>query len=143
MQKRKTANPKRKVVDAHDMPRLASALEMLAQKARYTGNPAHKRNPGDFGLTPPSNPRPDTTLCDATNIFQRTEAQRLLASGIRQGLISIQQRNNWPQNVWAVTDNGIPVEAMLENQQTGDYHGYPMLASDPLRAEILARWRKE
>jgi hypothetical protein len=59
---------------------------------------------------------------------------------MRKGLVSVQERNGWPQNVWAVAANGVPVEAMLENQEIGTYHGYPMLTGDPLRDEVLRRW---
>ncbi len=46
----------------------------------------------------------------------------------------------WPQNTWAVTDNGDPLEAMLENAGQGVYHGYPMPQDDPFRAEVPGRW---
>jgi len=115
-------------------------LEALADRSRYGGNPEHKRNPGDFGLTPPSSPRPAKTLCDDAGVSRREAAHELLRSGIRDGLVSQQSRGNWPQNVWAVSDGGVPFEASLENQETGTYHGYPMMAADPLRAEIKARW---
>jgi len=61
---------------------------------------------------------------------------------MRHGLISIQERNGWPQNVWSVTDDGIPLEAQLDNEETGSYHGYPMLPDEPLCKEILVRWEE-
>ena len=115
----------------------------LARRVRYGGNPEHKRNPGEFGLTPPAaHCRSDKSLCDATGILTRAAALKLLRAGIRQGLISEQRRNGWPQNIWAVTDTGEPVEAMLENAAQGSYHGYPMPNDDPFRTEILKRWRQ-
>jgi hypothetical protein len=114
--------------------------DALARCVRYGGNPEHKRNPGDFGLTPPSSPRPGKTLCDDANVYSRPEAVALLQEGLRRGLVSAQTRNDWPQNVWAVTPAGIPLEAELENQTTGSYHGYPMPHNDPLREDVLARW---
>ena len=51
-------------------------------RVKYGGNPEHKRNPGDFGLTPPSQPRADKTLCDEVAVFKRTTALRLLRKGI-------------------------------------------------------------
>lgn len=83
-------------------------------------------NPGDFGLDPPSSPRPDKTLCDGTGIFERSKAVELLQEGVRRGLISVQERDGLPQNVWAVTLDGIPLEAQLENQVEATYRGYPM-----------------
>lgn len=43
----------------------------LADKVLYTGNSEHKKNPGDFGLTPPSGARPRKSLCDTVNIFSK------------------------------------------------------------------------
>ncbi len=115
----------------------------MAATAAYGGNPAHKKNPGDFGLNPPSEPREGKTLCDGSGIFKRAEAQALLQDGFRRGLISVQERNGWPQNVWAAHKGRIPLEAMLENPQTGTYHGYPMLSYDPLYHEVLKRWNEQ
>lgn len=53
-------------------------------------------------------------------------------------MFSAQERNGWPQNVWAVTDKGEPLEAQLEGD--GIYHGYPMAEADPFRDKILERW---
>ncbi|MEZ5583130.1 MAG: hypothetical protein R3F37_10525 [Candidatus Competibacteraceae bacterium] len=66
--KRKSFNLKRRIAKAparKDLDRIANAV-------RYGGNPEHKRNPGDFGLTPPASPRPDKTLCDGAHIFKRS-----------------------------------------------------------------------
>lgn len=54
------------------------ARSSLASVVQYGGNPEHKRNPGDFGLTPPACPRPDKTLCDTVEVFQRGDALGLL-----------------------------------------------------------------
>ena len=116
----------------------------LANQVRYGGNPEHKKNPGDFGLKPPSAPRSGKSLCDAVNIFSRKAALELLKSGLRKGLISdcFSFNGRWPQNIWSVTDQGYPLEAQLENQETGTYHGYPMPESDPMAAEIVKIWNK-
>jgi hypothetical protein len=79
----------------------------LAQRSCYGGNPEHKRYPGDYGLMPPANPRPGKTLCDASERILKVEAERLLAEGIKKGMVSIQQRNGWPQNVWAISSTGM------------------------------------
>jgi len=105
---------------------------------RYSGSPEHKRNPGDFGLTPPSGPRPGKTLCDQVEIYSRAEALALLKAGVQHGTFSAQERDGWPQNVWAVTEKGEPLEAQLEGQ--GAYHGYPMPEADPFREKVLERW---
>ena len=70
MRPRTTFNPKRRIAETEDSERLI----WLAQNVRYGGNPQHKRNPGDFGLVPPSQPRPDKTLCDEAGITSIKEA---------------------------------------------------------------------
>jgi hypothetical protein len=55
----------------------------------------------------------------------------------RRGLVSRRQRDGWPQNVWAITPAGEPVEAQLEGN--GVYHGYPMPENDPFRDVVLSR----
>lgn len=134
--RRDIANPKRRL---HPAPG-ELGLEHLASRAGYGGNPQHKRNPGDFRLTPPADPRQEKTLCDPSGVLSRREALRLLGEGLRRGLVSAQVRNGWPQNVWAVTERGMALEAMLENEETGTYHGYPMLEGDPLRDEVVRAW---
>jgi len=42
----------------------------------------------------------------------------------------------------AVADNGVAVEAVLENPTAGTYHGYPLPESDPLAGEVIRRWRR-
>ncbi len=115
---------------------------MLAEHVRYAGNPEHKKNPGDFGLHPPSNPRPGKSLCDSAKIFSRREARNLIKDGLRRGMISDRFQDQWPKNVWAMTSDGIPLEAQLENPQLGTYHGYPMPESDPLAKEIKHVWKE-
>ena len=54
---RRHFNPKRRIVMDG-----GADLESLSGRVSYVGNPAHKRNPGDFGLTPPAAPSGDKTL---------------------------------------------------------------------------------
>ena len=129
-------NPKRRVCSSTEAK--TRLLEMDSRVPRYNGNPAHKKNAGDFGLDPPSSPRQDKTLCDAAGIFSRSEALKPFRQGISKGLFGVQGRAGWPQNILAVAKGGYALEAQLEGD--GVYHGYPMPSADPLRAEILGRW---
>jgi hypothetical protein len=140
MRKRKAYNPKRRVCDEEQAKSRQQSMHALGRRPRYSGNPEHKRNPGDFGLDPPSSPRLSKTLCDSARIYSRAEALELLGAGLSKGLFSIQERGGWPQNVWAVTSDGHRLEAQLEGD--GTYHGYPMPQDDPLREEILSRWKR-
>jgi hypothetical protein len=107
--------------------------------ARYGGNPEHKSRRADFGLCPPTDPRAGKTLCDKVQDFTKAAALGLLRAGIRRGMISVQWRGTWPQNVWAVLEDDA-FEAQLENRELGMYHGYPMPADDDLRSVILREW---
>lgn len=127
-----------KVLNAEEK---AQALGLI-DKVGYGGNPEHKRNPGDFGLTPPSDPRPAKSLCDTSQIFEKSKALALLKEGLRRGLFSDRSSGNWPKNIWAVTDDGIALEAQLENSECGIYHGYPMPDSDSFASEVKRYWRE-
>jgi len=120
MRKRKY-NPKRRIVESADK----ELLLPLSERVVYSGNAAHKKHQVDFGLTPPAQPRLNKTLCDGTQVNWQL-AVRLLRTGAKLGLISIQERNGLPQNIWAVSPNGIPLEAQLDNVELATYHGYPM-----------------
>lgn len=132
-------NPKRKILkqEACDF----QALLTLSSQARYGGNPEHKRNPGDFNLTPPSRPRPGKSLCDSVKVFTRHEALNLLKKGIQNGLVSERFIGQWPKNVWSVMDDETPLEAQLESAEQGSYHGYPMQPEDPFCEEVIKQWR--
>lgn len=136
--RRRAFNPKRRFCPEDLLPDRQKSLAERLQSARYAGNPEHKRNPGDFGLDPPRAPRPGKSLCDSAGIFRRSEALALLKTGLGKGMFSLQEREGWPQNVWAVTENGEPVEAQLE--APGVYHSYPMPKADPFRERVLERW---
>jgi len=136
--KRRTFNPKRRIRTAQEFRKRQRRAPFRLENVLYRGNPEHKRAPGDFGLTPPASPRPNKTLCDRVEIFSRAEALKLLISGFERGLVSEQERDGWPQNVWAVTDKGEPLEAQLEGN--GVYHGYPMPEGDPFREKVLEHW---
>lgn len=133
-------NPKRKLLSPAEAKIRVAELQALANRARYGGNPEHKRNPGDFGLVPPSDPRQGKSLCDVAKIFKRNEAEKLLRAGLCKGLVSDRKVGEWPKNVWSVTDDGVAMEAQLENPDLGTYHGYPMPETDPLSLEVIRRW---
>lgn len=106
------------------------------KKFVYTGSPYHKRDPGDFNLTPPASPRPDKSLCDASPVRTKAEAQRLLSLAAQQGLWDRRTLNGVPSIVWCVEDSFV-YEAQLENKELAQYHGYPLPSGDPYREKIL------
>ena len=135
-------NPKRKLLAPVLAQARAAELGRLADRVGYGGNPEHKKNPGDFNLTPPADPRQGKSLCDVAKIFRRDEALKLLQAGLRKGLVSDRMAGGWPKNIWSVTADGIAMEAQLENPELGTYHGYPMPDTDPLSLEVVRRWER-
>ena len=110
----------------------------LRENAMYEGSPHHKRNPGDFGLTPPAAPRLDKTLCDEAGIFRRADATALLIRAIDGGLASAATAaNGFPKQLWAVDEKGRVFEGMYGGSKSGCYHGYPIRRDDPLFKEVI------
>jgi hypothetical protein len=138
MRKRKAFNPKRRI---EGFVELAVLNDLLATVKYGAGNPEHKRSKVSPDLES-SGARPYKTQCHEAAIEGLSVARELLREGVRQGLISCQKRDKFPQNIWAVTTDGVPLEAQLENQGQGTYHGYPMPSIDPFADEILKRWKK-
>ncbi|MNU98630.1 hypothetical protein D3C71_887420 [compost metagenome] len=139
MQRYNKYNPKRKIAPQ----RLDDAeRDRLIGNVTYGGNPEHKKNPGDYGLTPPATARANKALCDEVGIFKRSEALVLLKVGIGRGLVSLSCENGWPKNIWSVTEHGRALEAQLENSQIGSYHGYPMPSNDPLAKVVYDTWNR-
>ena len=117
-------------------------LRALLQSARYEGNPQHKRNPGDFGLTPPSAPRQDKTLCDEAGVTSRAVATEYFDEAIRRGLVSQATTHaGFPKQIWLVSGNRV-FEAMQGGSRDGCYHGYPLRDRDPLADQIRKAWGK-
>jgi hypothetical protein len=114
--------------------------EFLKSRAAYEGSPHHKRNPGDFRLTPPSAPRIDKTLCDEAGIFKVAKANEIFAAAIDRGIISVAEVGGFPKQMWAVADGQV-FEAMLGGSIEGRYHGYPIRKSDPLHDLITNAWK--
>ena len=140
VKQRRGYNPKRRI-----LPEGATTPEELAsyaQKTAYAGSKAHKRAPGDFGLGTVMSPRPGATLCDEAGVLDKAAASDLLRVGIEKGMVSKQMRNGFPQNIWAVNDNGMPFEAELQNELAGEYHGYPMQRDDDFRNLVLSEWNE-
>lgn len=129
-------NPKKRIARSgtHDPEQLCR----LAEAVTYTGNPEHKRNPRDFGLTPPAQPRRGKTLCDIAGIFTAAEALEYLQNGLRRAAVSEIWIGEWPKLIWAVTGNGVAMEAQRDCD--GSYHGYPLPEGDPMAAEVKKFW---
>lgn len=133
-------NPKRRIAPPPTTKEQIIELQQLASSAVYTGKPAHKRNPGDFGLIPPAGARGDNDLCDPSEVFSKKEALELLRGAIRDGIISQERWEQWPKMVWAVAKNGVVLQGMCERD--GRYHGFALPEDDPIVKEVRKRWGK-
>jgi hypothetical protein len=136
MPERKKFNQKRRIMDPSPGQII---LHDLAAGVRYVGSPYHKRNPGDFNLTPPAQPRPDKTLCDSAGIYQAAVAQHWLEDGACRGLVSDVSHDAYPKYIWAVTEERVVLEATSSGGRPGEYHGYPLFEPDPFRQVVLER----
>jgi hypothetical protein len=134
-------NPKRRI--AKLTAEQASGMAERASAVQYGGNPKHKMNPGDFGLSPSAThdggdpERGADALCDIVAIFRRSEARALLQAAFRKGFVDDRFEGAWPKTVWCVTEDGHVLEAELENRHLGTYHGYPLPRADPMRDKVL------
>lgn len=140
MKRRSGFSPRRRIAPVAILS--VNERRALSAKAVYTGNPQHKRAPGDYGLTPPTQPRPGKTLCDGARQISKAEATALLKRGLLKGMFSQCELGHWPQNIWSVSDEGEIFEAQLENREMGAYHGYPVPEDDDFRRMIQQEWAR-
>lgn len=117
-------------------------LRRMEKTARYCPSPYHKTRPLSGHWLAAPTPRPDKTICDGPSAGSHRNAIELLMAGFRRGMVSRQVRRGWPRNVWAVDEDGVVYEAQLSNEETGEYHGYPMKQGDGFAAFIAAEWER-
>lgn len=130
-------NPKKRIAPVgtfadHDLANMIKTVE-------YTGKSDHKRNPGDFGLTPPANHRQDKTLCEVANVVRRKDALALLKKGLKLGTIGVPDKNGWPKRIWAVAQNDTVLEAQMD--AVGSNHDYPLKPRDPVGKVVAKIWK--
>ncbi len=112
----------------------------LRAHAAYEGSPFHKKEPNNFGLTPPTYPRPDKTLCDEAGITDKAIAFALFDRALEVGLVSRAWKDGFPKQIWVVDDGNQVFEAIYGGSKRGCYHGYPVRLRDPLFAQVRTAW---
>ena len=117
-------------------------LAHMETMATYRPSPYHKSGSSAAGLQSVPALRPDKTICDRPTSGSARNAADLLKSGFSRGMVSERRRGDWPQNVWAVDEEGIVYEAQLGNLVTGEYHGYPMKQDDSFASFIRDEWKR-
>lgn len=113
----------------------------MIEYVKYSGNPVHKKHPGNFALNPPANHRPGKTLCDISGIFRIEDALDLLRRGLEFGTISMPGKDGWPRRIWAVGEGEMLLEAQPD--AIGSYHGYPLLSKDPFHSKVINIWKEK
>lgn len=114
----------------------------LRASAAYEGSPYHKKEPNNFGLTPPTFPRADATLCDEAGITDKQVGFALFARAIDGGLVSASTTpDGFPKQMWVVAEDGRVFEAIYGGSRSGRYHGYPIRLRDPWYEEIKRAWK--
>ena len=72
-----------------------------------------------------------------------SRALEMLQEGLRRSMFPPRMGAGLPSTVWAVDDRtGVAYEARVTNSDTAEYHGFPVLDRDPLKGEIIKRWRE-
>ena len=139
MPRRSGNNPKRRIMSETDID--PAALDRILNEARYVGSAHHKRTPGDYGFTPPANPRPNKSHCDGRRRINADEARNLFQEGVKRGMVSPFAMGELPKYVWAVDDEERAYEAKAE--RTGlRYHGYELGNDDEaMRRLVIAEWK--
>jgi hypothetical protein len=120
----------------------AEERTFLRANAAYEGSPFHKRDPNNFGLTPPTYPRPDKTLCDEAGITDKAIAYALFSRAIEVGLVSRAWNDGFPKQIWMVDAGNQVFEAIYGGSRRGRYHGYPVRLRDPLFDQVRAAWER-
>jgi len=115
----------------------------LATRLRYVGSAIHKLHPGNYGFTPPQNPRPSKSPCDEIRAILREEAVDLFRSGISKGMVSEFAPGGAPKYIWSVGTDGEVYEAKARPEQEADYHRYRLGEDDQaMREYVKKEWRR-
>lgn len=140
MRKRQSNRPERRFIDPDAIT--TAEREALCHRLRYVGAAYHKRSPGDYRFTPPSNPRPTKSLCDDKRVILKEQALQLFRDGVRKSMISALSASGVSKYVWAVDQNGDAYEAKTHPNHEISYHGYRLGEDDNMRDIILREWIK-
>ena len=119
-----------------------TALQGLAERARFQPWEKHKLHPRRFGLPLYNGIDEDRTFCDGDADFEPRDYQRIpnwLRQGILAGLISENDINGDPQLIWAITEAGWIFEGRITIPGQAVYHGYPVLPNEAIAADVLSR----
>ena len=139
VRKRKGSSPSRRI--GFDGPLAPKTARALISRCSYVGAAFHKLKPADYGLIPPSSPRPNKSVCDDHRPLLKAEAEALLEEGIRRGMVSKFEPDSVPKYIWAVDEHGEVYEAKTKPPRETAYHGYRLGEDDAFRVQVRRAWR--
>lgn len=96
----------------------------VADRVRYLPSGEHKNYPSEQGLWTLGS-RSDKAKCQHLSEHDWPRLVVTLRQAILAPVASQEFRGDFPSRVWAYI-NGVLHEARLSNQQTGEYHGFPL-----------------
>lgn len=118
-----------------DWPTDAEAPEVVAARAEYAGSALHKTYPSPAG--PPAY-RADKAKCGVFREQVWPQLRDALRRAIRERSVG-EFRGRFPGRAWVFV-HGVLHEARLQNEEKGEYHGFPIQdpRQYPLPKERLA-----
>jgi hypothetical protein len=122
-----------------EWPTGADTPDQIAARVSYTGSPLHKTYQSPAG--PPAW-RSDKAKCDHFEVGVWPQLVEALRSAIRAGCVG-EFRGMFPSRAW-VWINDVLHEARLDNEASGNYHGFPINDSKqyPVPVDRLETIRK-
>lgn len=132
-------NPKRKLQDQL----LPEKCACLAQTVKYTGNPEHKRNPGDFGLTPPADAKPyKTHSVWHAHLGRAAAGDYLTSSGIASGDLHTTQYRHFTPRTWPAFTQFLwlnSTSCIIDSSWTGSKSSVSCMAGRSLNCALSNR----
>lgn len=129
---RDDAHRKRSLYETGQLKELAERFAGI----RYGCAGKHKANPYLFGVAPYHGTDSDRSLCDQHAGFLKEDLQRI------QSLLKRAEAASLAGNlIWSVDDTGWIYELQITNAGRNEWHGYPMLPTDPFARTVWSRFR--
>ncbi len=101
---------------------------------RYGCSGKHKSNPYIYGAAPYHGKDSDRSLCDDHATFGQADMARIPSLFVRA-----QAAGLTGNLIWSVDDTGWIYELQLTNAGLNEWHGYPVLTTDPFARKV---WRR-
>lgn len=105
-------------------------------RIRYGCAGKHKATPSLFGVAPYHGTDSDRSLCDRHAGFGKDDLPRI------QPLLKRAEAASLAGNLtWSVDDTGWIYELQITNVGQNEWHGYPMLTTDPFAHTVWLRFK--